>query len=91
MSKEKLLISLLKSEQSIAELRRSKDNSTEIEETKRILNELRNRFSKKKKKRKKKRKNFRFREEIDKYLKELEGKNSLAEQGNERKNITPEN
>ena len=58
MSKEKLLISLLKSEQSIAELRRSKDNSTEIEETKRILNELRNSFSKKKKKRKKKGKTF---------------------------------
>ena len=44
MSKEELLISLLKTEQSIAELRRSKDNNAEIEETKNIFNELRNRF-----------------------------------------------
>ena len=41
MSKEELLISLLKSEQSIAELRRSKDNSAEIEEIKKLFNELR--------------------------------------------------
>ena len=44
MSKEDLLISLLKTEQSIAELRRSKENNAEIEETKNIFNELRNRF-----------------------------------------------
>ena len=37
MSKEKLLISLLKSEQSIAELRKSKSNSIGIEETKNKL------------------------------------------------------
>ena len=53
MSREKLLISLLKTEKSIAELRRSKDNNTEVEETKTIFNKLRNRFSKKKKKKKK--------------------------------------
>ena len=39
--------SLLKSEQSIAELCRSKDNNGDTEETKRIFNELRNNFSKK--------------------------------------------
>ena len=72
MSREELLISLLKSKQSIAELRRSKDNNAEIEETKKIFNELRNRFSKEKIK--KIRKKIRFREGIDKYLKELEKK-----------------
>ena len=72
MSREELLITLLKSKQSIAELRRSKDNNAEIEETKKIFNELRNRFSKEKIK--KIRKKFRFREGIDEYLKELEKK-----------------
>ena len=48
MSKEELLIALLESKQSIAELRRSKDNNAEIEETKNIFNELRNNFSKEK-------------------------------------------
>ena len=48
MSREELLIALLKSKQSHAELRRSKDNNAEIEETKKIFNELRNRFSKEK-------------------------------------------
>ena len=42
MSKEELLISLLKSEQSIAELCKSKSNNAEIEETKQIFNTLRN-------------------------------------------------
>ena len=51
MSREELLISLLKSDQSIAELRRSKDNNAEIEETKKSFNELRNRLSKEKIKR----------------------------------------
>ena len=37
MSREELLIALLKSKQSIAELCRSKDNNVEIEETKKIL------------------------------------------------------
>ena len=37
MSKEELLISLLKSEQSIAELRKSKSNSIGIEEIKKNL------------------------------------------------------
>ena len=47
-SKEDLLIALLKSNQSHTELRRSEDNNTEIEETKKIFNELRNNFSRKK-------------------------------------------
>ena len=72
MSREELLIALLKSKQSHAELRRSKDNNAEIEETKKFFNELRNRFSKEKIK--KIRKKFRFREGIDEYLKELEKK-----------------
>ena len=46
MSKEELLIALLKSKKSHSELRRSKDNKAEIEETKKFLNELRNRFKK---------------------------------------------
>ena len=49
MPREELLISLLKSKQSIAELRRSKDNNAETEETKTIFNELRNGFSKNRK------------------------------------------
>ena len=46
MSKEELLIALLKSEQSHAELYKSKSNITEIEETRKIFNEIRNKFSK---------------------------------------------
>ena len=48
MLREDLLIALLKPEQSIAELRKSKDNNTEIEVTKKIFNELKNNFSKEK-------------------------------------------
>ena len=49
MSKKGLLIAFLKSIQSYTELRsRSEDNNTEIEETKKIFNELRNNFSRKK-------------------------------------------
>ena len=70
MSREDLLIALLKSKQSIAELRNNKDNNAEIEETKKIFNELRNNFSKKEIKKIKE--NFRFRE--------LEKKDSSAEQ-----------
>ena len=44
MSKEDLLIALLKSNQSYAELRSDKNNDTEIGETKNIFNELRNNF-----------------------------------------------
>ena len=48
MSKEELLIALLKSEQSPAELRRSKDNNSEIKEIKEKFNASRNSFSKEK-------------------------------------------
>ena len=48
MLREDLLIALLKPEQSIAELRKSKYNNTEIEVTKRTFNELKNNFSKEK-------------------------------------------
>ena len=45
MSKEELSISLLKSEQSIAELNKSKSNNIGIEEIKKKFNVLRNNFS----------------------------------------------
>ena len=70
MSREDLLIALLKSKQSIAGLRKSKDNNAEIEEIKKIFNELRNNFSKKEIKKIKE--NFSSRE--------LEKKGSLSEQ-----------
>ena len=49
--KEKLLIALLKLEQSLAKLYKSKSNNAEIEKTKKIFNELRNKFLKIKNKR----------------------------------------
>ena len=48
MSKEELLIALLKSEQSREELCKSKSSNTETEETRKIFNEIRNKFSKSK-------------------------------------------
>ena len=48
MLKEEFLIALLKSEQSPAELRRSKDNNSEIKEIKEKFNASRNSFSKEK-------------------------------------------
>ena len=78
MSKEDLLIALLKSNQRHAELRRGKDNNAKIWEIKKIFNKLRNNFSKEEKK--KIRSKFRFKESIDEYLKELEQKDNLTEQ-----------
>ena len=69
MSREEFLIALLKSKQNHEELLRTKDNNSEIEQTKKIFNGLINRFSKEKIKRI--RRKFRFREVIDKYLKKL--------------------
>ena len=46
MSREGLLIALLKSKQSHIGLYKSKSNNTEIEETRKIFNEIRNKFSK---------------------------------------------
>ena len=46
MSREELLIALLKSVQSHTELYKSKSNKTEMEETRKLFNEKRNKFSK---------------------------------------------
>ena len=46
MSKEELLISLLKSEQSHEEIYKSKSNNAEIEETKKIFGEIRDKLKK---------------------------------------------
>ena len=46
MSKDGLLIVILESAQSHAELYKSKSNNAEIEETKKIFNEIRNKLSK---------------------------------------------
>ena len=46
MSREGLLIALLKSKQSHAELYKSKSNNAEIEETRKFFDEIRNKFSK---------------------------------------------
>ena len=75
MSKEELLISLLKSEQSIAELRKSKSNSLGIEQIKKKFNVLRNNFSKEKIK--EIRKKFHEREKTVRRLKGLENKSGL--------------
>ena len=48
MSKEDLLIALLKSNRSHTELQKSEYDNMEMEETKKIFNELRNNFSRKK-------------------------------------------
>ena len=84
ISKEGLLISLLKSEQSIAELRKSKSNSIAIEEIKRKFNMLRNNFSKEKIK--EIRKKFYKKENIDKYFREQETK----QEEREKKHYTKE-
>ena len=77
MSQEELLIALLKSKQSIAELRKCENNNAEIGETKKLFQELRNNFSKKE--RDEIRKKFHY-IEISKYLKELKQKDNLTEQ-----------
>ena len=71
ISKEGLLIFLLKSGQTIAELLKSKSNGTGIEQIKNKFNVLRNNLSKEEKKI---RKNFYKKEKIDHHLKELEKK-----------------
>ena len=72
------MIALLKSNLSHTELRNSKNNNTEIGETKKLFNELRNNFSKEEIE--KIRRKFRFRESIDEDLKELEQKKNLTKQ-----------
>ena len=46
MSREELLVALLKSKQSHAELYKSKSNNSEIKETKKAFNEIRNKIKK---------------------------------------------
>ena len=72
MSKEDLLMALLKSNKSHTEFRKSAYNNEEIGETKKLFNELRNNFSKEEIK--KIRRKFYLAESVDKYLKELEKK-----------------
>ena len=74
MLKDGLLTSLLKSEQSIAELRKSNNNNNaKIKEIKEKFSVLRNKFSKEKIK--EIRKNFYKKEKISHRLEELEKKN----------------
>ena len=72
ISKKDLLIALLKSNKSHTELQRSEDKNTEIRETEKFFNKLRNNFSKEAIK--KIRRKFHCMEEIDEYLKELKQK-----------------
>ena len=64
--KGRVLIALLKSERSLAELHKSKSNNAEVKGTEKIFNELRDKFSRSKKKRKKEiRKKFYKKEKIE--------------------------
>ena len=83
--REELLLTLLKSNQSREELRRSEDNNVEIGETKKLFNKFRNNFSKEEIKNI--RKKFRFREIIDDKLKGLEQKDSLTKQEKQEKKL----
>ena len=74
VSREELLIALLKSEQSHAELYKNKSNSTEIEETRKMFNEIRDKLLKSKTK------------EIWKYLYERE--KGLKSENEKKKNDT---
>ena len=87
MSKERLLISILKSGQSIAELRKSNNNNTEIKEIKEKFNVLRNEFSKEKIE--EIRKKFYRKEKASHRLEELEKK--IVQQNKKKKNITLKN
>ena len=73
MSREDLLIALLKSNQSHTELLKIDDSNTEIGETKKLFNNLRNNFSREEIK--KHRKKFHKKEKAYNYLK---GKDSLT-------------
>ena len=80
MSKEDLLIALLKSNQSYTELLKIDNSNTEIGETKKLFNNLRNNFSREEIK--KHRENFHKKERVYNYLKEIEQKRWF---NNERK------
>ena len=83
MSKEDLLIALLKSNISHRELRKSGDNNTEIGETKKIFNKLRHNFLKEDIK--KIRRKFDIAESIIEYLKELKQKDGLTKEEKQQK------
>ena len=76
MLKEDLLIALFKSNKSHRELQKCKYNNTEIEDTKKIFNELRNNFSRKKIRNI--RKKIYLKERIPQYLIEIEQDDSLT-------------
>ena len=84
MLKEGLLISLLKSERSVAELHKNNSDNIAIEKTRKKFNELRDKFSRSKIKKnqkkalqnRKKKNLFRLeKEKIEQYIAELEKKN----------------
>ena len=75
MLKEELLISLLKSGQSIGEFRKTKSSNAEIEGIKKKFDALRNKFSKEKIK--EIRKKFHEREKTVRRLKGLENRSGL--------------
>ena len=75
MSREDLLIALLKSNQNHTELLKIDDSNTEIGETKKLFNNLRNNFSREEIK--KHREKFHKKEWVYNHLKEIEQKDSL--------------
>ena len=79
MTKEGLLIALLKSKQSHAELYKSKSNSAEIEETENFFNEIRNKFSKSKTKEIRKRIYGNEEKKVKKYQEEQKKKQHAKE------------
>ena len=82
MLKEDLLIALLKSNKNHTELRKSEDNNTEIGETKKIFDELRNNFSRKEIYNISRK--FYLKKRIPEYLKEIEKEGILTEQEKKR-------
>ena len=76
MSREDLLIALLKSNPSHTELLKIDDSNTEIGETKKLFNNLRNNFSREEIK--KHREKFHKKEWVYNHLKEIEQKDSLT-------------
>ena len=76
MSKEDLLIALLKSSKSHTERLKADVSNTEIGETKKLFNKLRNNFSREEIR--KHREKFYKKETVYKYLKEIEQKDSLT-------------
>ena len=67
----------------LSRVRKSENNNTETEETKKIFNELRNNFPKERIK--KIRRKFYLKEYFKEYLKKLEQKNSLTKQKKQKK------